>query len=475
MLSNNIQNASAAGNVEEEIRMSDRASDPLLRLNRQRSRDELQSNALKVVLDYHRLILNWGTGVGKSRVAVRLMDTLVTRGRTSILLLVQETAHKKNWKRELVDTVGERRTEQLLNCVTIECYASLYKHEGTSWDCIIADEAHHLRSDIRTSVLSTMSAKYVLCLTATLSEKGDADLLIRTLNETFGEFQTLWFDVPRAIENKIIAEPRVYVHVLDLAKISRPQTILVDWGMPWMIKGEPKEVSYNRAKYMFDHRGQDSFMNFQVSCTCPADKAYAFLTEVFNARKQEKDDLLNSISCETDASKRRAMHKQVLYAEKAIKLAGARRKNFLGHCKTVFAAWLLRQLDASGKKYICFCSDVAQGVELGGDNAIYAKRGKNLEVIDAFNDGEIHNLFAVDMIQEGQNLNGIDAGVIIQLGGKERAFIQKFGRVLRSKSPEQHIIVIDHTRDVDYLKIAIENINRKYVFVKYWPPKKTAR
>ena len=67
------------------------------------------------------------------------------------------------------------------------------------------------------------------------------------------------------------------------------------------------------------------------------------------------------------------------------------------------------------------------------------------------------------MLQEGMNLTDIQVGVIIQLDGEERAFIQKFGRTLRAESPEQYIIYYKGTRDEEYLKKALESIDEKYI------------
>ena len=83
--------------------------------------------------------------------------------------------------------------------------------------------------------------------------------------------------------------------------------------------------------------------------------------------------------------------------------------------------------------------------------------------MNKFNRKEISNLFAVGMLQEGVNLTDIQVGIIIQLDGEERAFIQKFGRVLRSDSPVQYIFYVKNTRDEDYLKNALENIDKNYI------------
>ena len=79
------------------------------------------------------------------------------------------------------------------------------------------------------------------------------------------------------------------------------------------------------------------------------------------------------------------------------------------------------------------------------------------------NRGDIRSIFAVNMLIEGQNLAGIQVGVAVQLGGKDRKFVQQLGRAMRAKDPEQHIIVIDGTRDVDYLETALSVINDEYV------------
>ena len=67
------------------------------------------------------------------------------------------------------------------------------------------------------------------------------------------------------------------------------------------------------------------------------------------------------------------------------------------------------------------------------------------------------------LLQEGQNLVDIQVGVIIQLDGKERAFIQKFGRSLRAEDPIQFILYYENTRDEEYLKKALDGIDETYI------------
>ena len=146
---------------------------------------------------------------------------------------------------------------------------------------------------------------------------------------------------------------------------------------------------------------------------------------------------------------------------------GLLRKNFLASCKTEYASQLLRSFGR--RKYICFCNDVPQGIAIGGEDIVYSKRSakENDAIITRFNNGETNSLFAVGMLKEGANLAGIELGLIIQLDGKERPFIQKFGRAMRSSSPEQHIIVFKGCQDRQYFKKAFENMNMDYVQYRF--------
>jgi superfamily II DNA or RNA helicase len=104
---------------------------------------------------------------------------------------------------------------------------------------------------------------------------------------------------------------------------------------------------------------------------------------------------------------------------------------------------------------------------LSQENTISSKRSSalNQRIIDAFNEKKINNIYAVGMITEGMNLSNIEVGVIAQLDGNERLFIQKMGRFMRSDSPIAYIFYYKGTQDEIYMKNALENIDPK--FVKY--------
>lgn len=373
-------------------------------------RIELQAQALEKLKNYRRLVLNWGTGVGKSRVAVMAMHKILEQYPDAhFLLMVQETAHKDNWIKEFKDTL-ENNADFVLQHVTIDCYASLSKHKNTSWEMIVFDEAHHLRSALRQDIVMTMKADRVLMLTATISERNDGEDMLWTMTHTFGPFEFLTFGLQDAINEKILYEPEIHIVPVHLS---------------------------------------DSYWNKYEKQSDYLEKAK---TEYFRSKKMYGLDFDDPDIDETIPLKTQWLN------------AGSRRKIILGNAKT-YAAKKILAGPLKDKKLICFCSSVDQIDWLGGTNHVSGRQTPkmNKEAISSFNEGRQNRLFAMGMLQEGQNLTGIEAGLIIQLDGKARSFIQKFGRVMRSRVPVLYILVGVDTHDLEYLDNALKDIDPKYI------------
>lgn len=424
-------------------------------------RKALQAEAVQTLLNDKRLIVNWGTGVGKSRVAVECIRQLPVNN-ARVLLCVNETAHKENWRREFAKVLGEVG-EELFDSIVVECYASLHKYRGTHWDFIVFDEGHHMRSDLKVEILTSLSADYVLILSATLSEKGDADVLMNALDYTFGAFKEMTFTVQEAIDENILARPTVYVHRFPLEAVTGQQKIRFDWGRA--DKRVPMECPLEDFEKYAGHTRDYPSMSLTLNCN--AAEGYKFLCDKVSFYQDQYDRARKDANLgENDPD-----NKYTEIHHNRIVSMGMRRKMLLGQCKTTFVRWLLNHPSVKGKKFICFCSDVDQAEALGGENVISARRSDSQEVINAFNRGDIRSLFAVGMIQEGANLEGIEAGIIVQLGGKERVFVQKFGRTLRSDNPVQHLVVVTGTRDEDFLATALAGIDPSFIKEIDWGEK----
>ena len=119
----------------------------------------------------------------------------------------------------------------------------------------------------------------------------------------------------------------------------------------------------------------------------------------------------------------------------------SQRKTFLGEIKTEAVKILTNQL--KDKKYLCYCTSIKQTSLIGNnDNIIHSNKPEkeNDTIIDNFNKGKINNLIAVSKLTEGQNLTGLTTVILTSLDAKDRTFIQRVGRTLRSDTPEIYVL-----------------------------------
>ena len=399
------------------------------------TREELYNQGLESAKQNTRLAFLWSTGVGKSKMAIGIANYLSeNNSELKVLLVVAETAHKDNWKEEF----KKWKLNKKIN-ITIECYASLKNYQNTQWDLIIFDEAHHLGSDLRLEMLRTISAQNIILLSATLQ-----DQLLYALQNIFGQFKVSRVTLQDAIQWGILPEPKIYLYALTLDNTRYTETIIEEWGKK--NKEIPIHCTYSqRWEYI---KNRKKYPNIKLIISCTQQQKYDYLTTQFN---HYKTLYLNT--------------RQINFKNKWMQ-AGSVRKRFLGECKTVYAEHLINEFRKKNKRFICFCSSIKQAELLGSLNAIHSKKSDSLNTINDFNEKKINSLFAIGMLQEGQNLVDIQAGIIVQLDGQERAFIQKSGRVYRAEDPIQCIFYYKNTRDEEYLNKAIENIDASFIYKK---------
>lgn len=392
------------------------------------TRDNAVELAIELAKSHSHLILNWATGVGKSKASLSIAAEFQP---PRILLIVAEIAHKSNWEAEF----NKWEKGQLWSNTTTECYASLKNYRGTEWDLVILDEGHHAKSELRMDILSTLKAKRVVVLTATLSTEDEA-----LLNSAFGVvFKKSTITLQEAISWGILPAPKVYLVPLELNSIQATETIEESWGDS--SKRVNITIPFERRFTLY--KSKKSLPAVNLTLTCTESQKYDYLTE------------------KVEYFKRQFMIKRQEFLKNKWMQLGSARKRMLADSKTPILKTLLEKLNK--RRFICFCGSITQAELLGGDTAIHSKKKGSLKIIEKFNNKEINNILAVNMLQEGQNLQGIEVGVIAQLDGQERAFIQKFGRTLRADDPIQIILYFRNTRDEEYLHKAIEDINPQYI------------
>lgn len=289
-----------------------------------------------------------------------------------------------------------------MDSVTIACYASIHKFENTSWNFVVFDEAPHVDTFRRKHFCNSINANYVLALGAKVDDEEKQSLL-----SVYGYFAEYNIGLTDAIEQGLIVAPTVYIVHTKLDKI----------------------------KYKHIYRGQ----------TLNAEAYYDILNAKVDKAKEEYEN-----------SPSKATHDSLMFA-------GARRKQFLGKIKEDIIKYLCSNLEQKNRRFICFCSSVKQAERIGKGNAFTSKTPKSMKVLDKFNNKEINSIFVVGKLIEGQNLVGIERGVIGQLSGTERITIQSIGRIIRSANPVIYIPVIDDTKDEDFLRNVTDNIPNEYI------------
>lgn len=401
------------------------------------TREEMQKYYSDCLIDEGNLIAMWATGTGKTNLAIyAILRLLKEKGSDfRILIVVAETAHKDNWITEFKKFMEPEIYEKVSPCITIICYASLKKYVNTSWDILVLDEGHHAESVLRMSCLSSMKATRVLVLSATLKR----DTIFK-LEQIFGSFRVSRFSMQKAIDNKILRKPKIFVVPLHLDDLNQDQVIIIK-------RGTGKDI----IKCKYDDRWM--YLRAKLKDT----------SLVISCTEQQKYDYLAS-QCEYWEDRYMKEPGDSNLKRKWLQ-AGMARKRFLGNLKTRYVFPVIERLRKEHKRFICFCSSIQQAEDLGERNAISSKNSRSFTVIRKFNEGVIDEMYAVGMITEGQNLSRIQAGIIVQLDNEERLFIQKFGRTMRADSPEQYILFFNNTRDQVYLEKALKDINKDYVKV----------
>lgn len=167
------------------------------------TKDELQDIAVKRLEREKRLICQWATGCGKSRIAIKF---LAVNQWMNALILVPEQNNIQNWYDEF-DKYGLGHEAN----VTVICYASYHKFKNTHWDFIVFDEMPHVDTEKRLAICNSVSGDYILALGAVVDEDER-----KSLESVYGKFDKSIISLDYAIKNGILPPPSVRVLHLQL-------------------------------------------------------------------------------------------------------------------------------------------------------------------------------------------------------------------------------------------------------------------
>lgn len=423
----------------------------IIRESEKRTRDFIQNKAVELSTLSDSLVLNYPTGLGKSYTMIKILDSLISKNKNfKTIILEPETALITNIKEEF----KKFKKEHLLKNVDIICYASL-KKLSFQYDIIILDEAHHSFSDLRLQHLENQNPKFLLLLSATIETSQ-----IKKIEKLFNkEILVHQIDLKQAIDWEILPKPKIGIFPLQLNIVKNIFYIIERGNKSKQIEIEIPSVKM-KWKYL---RNKKEYPNLKLKIKCSELEKYNYLCDdaiYYKGLYNEKRDLYSKKELTNkNLEELEKLQKYWLYSELKI-------KRFLSEIKTPYLDIFLRDIIEENNRFVVFFGSVNQAKELAekhGTNLIASENKSSLELIQQFNDRKINSLYCCKMLNEGQNLIGLDIGVLTQLDSKNGAFIQKVGRSLRSDFPQIYIFYYKNTKDEKYLKNAIRLIDKNNI------------
>ena len=364
------------------------------------TREEINELALSSIDNNKCLILELGTGVGKSRIAINCINKLCDKiykeddSPASVLLVVAKRVHKQNWIDE-IKKWGGLKTDY----ITIECYESLKKYKNHRFDISVFDELQHL-SNNRREILETIHINHcIIGLSATIKQELK-DYLSYKYNANF-----IKCGIVEAIESNILPEPTIYLY--------------------------PLKLDTNNANY--------KITKFKKNITTTQQGYYNILSSMIDWYKGKYMRTRNE----------RLKH---LWLSKA-----GERLKWLSEQKESIILKILN--DFKNKRTLTFCSSIEQSNRLG-KYSITSKSTKNDEILNMFNNNKIKHITSVNLLNEGMNLYNCQIGIFTNLNSSEIISKQRIGRILRHKKPIMIVPYYINTREEELVNKMFEDYNK---------------
>lgn len=386
------------------------------------TREEAYSQCLAALGKSNFTLVELPTGYGKSYISIRMTNHIIetsckNKSEVSILLLVAKTAHKGTWKDELVKWGGIKGNANLI----IECYESLHKHIDEYFDIIIMDECHHLNSDLRHDLFSTISFHNVIGLSATIPQKLKQYFLYKY------HAQTVLCNITDAIKDGVLPEPQIILYPLELDNTCSTETIEINPKA----KGPLHHSSYSK---LWSYRKMK--VHALISCT----------------QRQKLNDMNSQILFQKNSFMR--THKEYT-KNKWLFLCGERIK-YLANLKNNIVLAILSSL--ADERTLTFCKTIEQAESLG-KYCIHSKNPDSEQIYKNFNDKKINHITSVNILNENANLVDCKYAIFANYSSSEICSVQRCGRALRHKSPVIIMPFYKNTREEEILTDMIKDFN----------------
>lgn len=388
------------------------------------TREEIYSECLTKLEKSDFLLLELATGMGKSKQAIDIINYLVEtkyQGKhTSMLLLVAKTVHKKTWKDEFKKWGGINVDE-----LAIECYESLKKHEYESFDFVVMDECHHLHSDKRLDLFSTLTYGHVIGLSATIPKK------LKQYFQYEYAAEVVTCSIVDAIEDEVLPEPQIILYPLQLDNVRPTESIEINPKA----KGKTYYGVYNE---LWKYRKMK--VHAIISCT-PRQRVNEYNSQIL----YEKNRYMRT--------------RQDFLKNKWLFDCGERIK-YLANLKNNIVLYILQRLKK--ERTITFCKTIEQA-DILGKYSIHSKNKDSDIIYNSFNAKKINHIVSVNVLNEGANLVDCKYAVFANYSSSEICSAQRVGRSLRHKSPVIILPYYEATREEEIVNTMIESFKEESI------------
>ena len=377
-----------------------------------KTREDLQLYG-STLLQQDNYLLEWCTGVGKTRVPLFILKpedkVLIVHG--------DRTYYLKSWQEEIKIINPSINAE----FTTLQ---SLTKYVGQEFDYLIFDEADLITPNYLEIFQAIKFNRYIF-LSAKV-KKDKKDLLKRLCT-----YKTHVVKLQEAIEKEWLPKPEIRVIYLTLDNTRRIHSFI----------RRPKAPRQVTCEYP-NRWGLWSDKSVCLTVKCTAQEYYNYLTEQIDYFKGiGKFDIAN--------------------------MRGSARKRFLAELKSdVVRRIVLRH---SGDRIVTFAGSIAQCEELAGDKAkIHSKQKAaiNRQMLESYNNYEVNELYNVGSLVRAVSLTSLDIGIVLTLTGDTVEGYQKLGRLMRSKIPVIYFLTFKNTMEKSKFDKLMSEIKQDYKIVE---------
>lgn len=333
------------------------------------TREEVNKLALSKIDTSKYLILELITGMGKTKVAIDLMNHIcdkifsTRKSPTTILILVAKIVHKQTWKEE-IDKWGGIKSD----LITIECYESFKNYENSHFDIVVADEMQHL-SEARLEVLESIHINETFIgLSATIK---------RDMREYFINYhnaEVIKCGLKEAVKDEVLPEPTVYLFPLSLN--------ITNYS--YKVKKFGRNIITTQKGY---YDSMSSLIDW-------------YKNKFFSSRNERIKNLWLST------------------AGKRLKWCAEQKEALILSLLSKFRNY----------KTLTFCSSIEQSERLGKYN-ITSKNKASIKNLEMFNLNKIKHITACNILNEGVNLTNCRIGIFCNLSSSEIVVKQRVGKL----------------------------------------------